>query len=78
MYVGRTQLGKDVVEEVLKFFPNLVFKAIVPRSVRLAEAPSHGLPISSFAPDSMGALAYNALTRELLEQDGVHIPPISS
>jgi chromosome partitioning protein len=78
MYVGQTQLGKDVVEEVLTFFPNLVFKVIVPRSVRLAEAPSHGLPISSFAPDSMGALAYNALTRELLEQDGVHIPPISS
>jgi chromosome partitioning protein len=77
MYQGRTQLGRDVVEEVHKFFPKLVFKAIVPRSVRLAEAPSHGLPISTFAPDSMGALAYDALARELMEQDGIHVPPIS-
>jgi chromosome partitioning protein len=78
MYQGRTQLGRDVVEEVHKFFPKLVFKAIVPRSVRLAEAPSHGLPISTFAPESMGAQAYDALARELLEQDGIHVPPISS
>jgi len=78
MYLGRTQLGRDVVEEVHKFFPNLVFQAIVPRSVRLAEAPSHGLPISSFAPESMGAQAYDAFARELMEQDGIHLPPISS
>jgi len=78
MYLGRTQLGRDVVEEVHKFFPNQVFKAIVPRSVRLAEAPSHGLPISSFAPETLGAQAYDALAREVMEQDGIHVPLISS
>ena len=76
MYLGRTQLGKDVVAEVHKFFPNLVFSSIVPRSVRLAEAPSHGLPISAFSPDSMGAKAYSELTREILQQDGITIPEL--
>jgi chromosome partitioning protein len=78
MYLGRTQLGKDVVEEVYKYFPKLVFKTIVPRSVRLAEAPSHGLPISYFASNSLGAIAYEALARELLEQDGIRVPSTSS
>lgn len=76
MYIGRTQLGKDVVEEVHKFFPALVFKTIVPRSVRLAEAPSHGLPISAFAPNSLGGQAYATLTREILEQDGIAVPEL--
>ena len=70
----RTNLSKDVVEEVRRFFPNQVFKIVVPRSVRLAEAPSHGLPISVHSPDSVGAQAYAALARELLEGDGVKIP----
>ena len=76
MYMGRTQLGKDVVDEVHKYFTSLVFKTIVPRSIRLAEAPSHGLPISIFAPSSMGAQAYEELTREILEQDGVSLPAL--
>jgi len=74
MYMGRTQLGKDVVDEVRKYFPNLVYDTIVPRSVRLAEAPSHGLPISIYAPDSIGAQAYAGLTREILKQDGIQLP----
>ncbi len=73
MYLGRTQLGKDVVEEVYKFFPKQVFRTIIPRSVRLAEAPSHGVPISAYAPDSVGAQAYAELAREILEQDGVRV-----
>jgi chromosome partitioning protein len=48
-----------------------VFRSIVPRSIRLAEAPSYGLPISAYAPSSVGAQAYEALTKELLESDGV-------
>jgi chromosome partitioning protein len=69
MYDARTNLSRDVVEEVRKHFPSQVFHAIIPRSVRLAEAPSHGLPISAYAPNSSGALAYQALAEEILEAD---------
>ncbi len=74
MFDGRTRLANDVVEEVRRFFPNRVFKTIVPRSIRLAEAPSYGQPISMYAPASSGALAYTALAREVLQGDGIHIP----
>lgn len=74
MYDGRTNLSNDVVDEVRKYFPDIVFETIIPRSVRLAEAPSYGQPISLYAPSSSGASAYAALTRELLEKDGVTIP----
>jgi chromosome partitioning protein len=50
-----------------------VFKAIIPRSVRLAEAPSYGLPILAYAPTSNGAQAYEAVTRELLKADGIKV-----
>ena len=78
MFDGRTNLGNDVVEEVRKFFPDRVFKSIVPRSVRLAEAPSYGQPISIYAPASTGAQAYAALAREILEGDGVRIPVLEA
>lgn len=71
MYDARARLSFDVVGEVRKHFPGQVFNAIVPRSVRLAEAPSYGLPISAYAPHSTGAQAYEALARELLAGDGV-------
>jgi len=70
MYDVRTTLSRQVVEEVRRYFPGRVFKAIVPRSVRLSEAPSYGEPIISYAPRSAGSLAYAALTRELLIGDG--------
>jgi chromosome partitioning protein len=76
MYDGRTNLGHDVVNEVRKYFPDQVFEAIVPRSVRLAEAPSFGQPISFYSPSSPGARAYAALAREVLEGDGIHIPEL--
>ncbi len=66
MFDNRTNLSTDVVAEVSKHFPNQVFKSVIPRSVRLAEAPSYGLPISEYAPSSVGALAYEALAKELL------------
>lgn len=75
MFDSRTNLSADVVREVHKFFPNLVYDTIIPRSVRLAEAPSYGLPISSYAPGSNSAKAYAALTREILSQDGESLPP---
>ncbi|HEX7976675.1 MAG TPA: ParA family protein [Anaerolineales bacterium] len=73
MFDGRTKLSNDVVQEVRRFFPDQVFKAIIPRSVRLAESPSYGQPISVYAPASNGAQAYAALAREVLEVDGIHI-----
>ena len=73
MYDGRTRLGQDVVSEVRKFFPHQVFQTLIPRSIRLAEAPSYGEPINVYAPNSTAASAYAKLTRELLQQDGVKI-----
>jgi chromosome partitioning protein len=69
MYDGRTNLSRQVVEEVRAHFPGQVFRTIVPRNVRLSEAPSFGQPISLYAPTSPGALAYKFLTVELLRGD---------
>ena len=69
MFDSRTNLANDVVAEVGRHFPNLVFKSVIPRSIRLAEAPSYGLPISVYAPTSVGAQAYDALAKELLKSD---------
>jgi chromosome partitioning protein len=71
MYDPRTNLSHDVVREVNNHFPGQVFKSVVPRSIRLAEAPSYGLPISAYAPSSVGAQAYEALAKELLKGDGI-------
>lgn len=76
MYDGRTNLASDVVQEVQQFFGKQVFNTIVPRSIRLAEAPSYGMPISVYAPDSSGARAYAALAKELLILDDVQVPII--
>jgi chromosome partitioning protein len=76
MYDGRTNLASDVVAEVQKHFPDKVFRSIIPRSVRLAEAPSYGVPVSAYAPQSRGARAYAALARELLEGDGLTVPSL--
>lgn len=70
MYDARTTLSRQVVEEVRRHFRGQVFNTIIPRSVRLSEAPSYGEPIISYAPTSAGAIAYQALTRELLIGDG--------
>lgn len=78
MFDGRTRLAADVVNEVRKHFPNQVFHAIIPRSIRLAEAPSYGLPISMYSPESSSALAYEALARELLIGDGINIPVLEN
>ncbi|MBI1855118.1 MAG: ParA family protein [Chloroflexi bacterium] len=73
MFDPRTNLSTDVVSEVNRHFPNQVFKAVIPRSIRLAEAPSYGLPISAYAPSSVGAQAYESLAKELLKGDGKRI-----
>ena len=64
----RTRLTADVVREVRESFGDLVFDAVVPRSIRLAEAPSYGLPITVYAPSSSGADAYYKVASELVER----------
>jgi len=66
MYDSRTNLGQQVVNDVRQFFPRETFNTIIPRNVRLSEAPSHGQTILSYAPLSAGALAYQALAQEFL------------
>ncbi|MEA4813083.1 MAG: ParA family protein [Anaerolineaceae bacterium] len=75
MYDGRTNLANDVMQEVQKFFPNKVFSTIIPRGIRLAEAPSFGMPVSVYAPESSGGKAYRALAQEILSADGVQFDP---
>lgn len=70
MFDPRTNLARQVIEEVRRHFGQRVFHTIIPRNVRLSEAPSHGEPILTYAPTSAGALAYQALARELLAGDG--------
>jgi chromosome partitioning protein len=69
MYDGRTNLSRQVVEEVRQHFPGKVFRTIIPRNVRLSEAPSYGQPITLYAPDSPGAIAYQFLTKEIVSGD---------
>jgi len=76
MFDTRTNLANDVVEEVKKHFGEKVFNSIVPRSIRLAEAPSYGVPISLYSPGSIGAIAYQELAKELLLGDGHQVPAV--
>lgn len=65
MYDARTNLSAEVADEVRRHLGDIVFSTIVPRNIRLSEAPSHGLPIAFYRPDSKGAEAYAALAREI-------------
>jgi chromosome partitioning protein len=68
MVDSRTRLAADVAAELRRAFGDLVFEAVVPRSVRLAEAPSHGLPITAYDPSSSGAGAYYRVASELIDR----------
>ena len=68
MVDGRTTLSGQVHEEIKKHFPGKVFKTTIPRNIRLAEAPSHGLPVGVYDRFSKGARAYKAVTKELLQR----------
>jgi chromosome partitioning protein len=70
MFDGRTNLSADVAAEVRRHLGEAVFDAVVPRNVRLSEAPSHGLPIVLYSPDSVGASAYRQIADELRRRDG--------
>ena len=67
MYDIRTNLANQVVREVKKFFQNKVYKTVIPRNVRVSEAPSYGMPISVYDPKSKGARSYEKFTREFLK-----------
>ena len=69
MLDGRTNLGLQVVDQVKKHFRKAVFATTIPRNVRLGEAPSHGQPIHVYDPKSTGAMAYQALAREVLARN---------
>lgn len=71
---SRTNLSADVAAEARRHLPGLVFDTVVPRNVRLAEAPSHGLPIHGYRPSSPGAIAYRALAAELRRRDAERPP----
>ena len=68
MYDKRTALSSQVLAEIKKYFKDKVFEATIPRNVRLAEAPSHGIPIGQYDRFSKGAKAYKALADEVLER----------
>ena len=68
MYDGRTNLNTQVVEEVRNYFKDAVFKTVIPRNVRLAEAPSYGMSIISYDKGSKGAKAYLKLANEIIRR----------
>ena len=69
MYDSRTNLALQVTEEVKRFFPGKVYSTVIPRNVRLSEAPSHGLPITAYDRTSRGCEAYTALAEEFLRKN---------
>ena len=69
MYDARTNLSNQVVKEVKKYFEEKVYKTVIPRNVRLSEAPSYGMPISLYDPRSKGAKAYEKFAKELLKNN---------
>jgi chromosome partitioning protein len=68
MYDPRTRLSPQVVEEVRRHFPERTFQTVIPRSVRLSEAPSYGKPVLEYEPTSRGASAYADLAQELIQR----------
>ncbi len=69
MYDSRTRLAQDVVQEVIRYFGRRVFRTIIPRNVRLSEAPSHGLTIHGYDPECAGAKSYQKLAEEVLQSE---------
>ena len=65
MYDSRNKLSNAVFTELYKYFPEKIFRSVIPRNVRVAESPSHGLPLKEYAPTSVGANAYRRLAQEI-------------
>jgi chromosome partitioning protein len=78
MYNPRTRLSEQVVEEVKRYFGGRVYDTIIPRTVRLSEAPGFGQPITSYDPRSKGAKAHRSLAREFLSRQGSEIAEVAA
>ena len=70
MFDGRTNLAIQVAQEIKRFFPGKVYTTVIPRNIRLSEAPSHGKPIHAYDRTCRGAEAYNAVADEFLRKNG--------
>ena len=68
MYDGRSKASRDISAEIKKYFSKVLYEIVIPRNIRLSEAPSHGKPIVLHDPKCMGAKAYSALTEEFLKK----------
>jgi chromosome partitioning protein len=77
MHDERTRLARDVERELREHFPDLVYRTMIPRSVRVAEAPSYGVPVGTHGAGSRGARAYAELAAEVLEREHAELPPIA-
>ena len=77
MFDGRTRLAAQVAEEVRSHFPDQTFRAVVPRSVRISEAPSHGQTVMTYDPNSSGALSYLEAASEMAERNTLPNAPIT-
>ncbi len=75
MYDERTNLGQQVARDIRSFFQDRVYRTVIPRNIRLGEAPSHGLPVALYDVKSRGAEAYLALAREVLARDAGDLAP---
>ena len=75
MFDSRTKLSSQVVDEVRRYFPDKIYRTMIPRSVRISEAPSHGMPVVIYDPHGAGAQAYEALTDEFLARRGASLVP---
>lgn len=78
MYDSRSNLANQVAAEIVRWFGKSVFKTRIPRNVRLGEAPSHGLPVIQYEPNSKGSIAYMELAVELLRRDGIKAKPLTN
>ena len=76
MYDGRTLLARQVIQEVRDYFGETMFRTLIPRSVRLSEAPSQGMPIIQYEPESAGSMAYRKLAKEFLARTTESASPI--
>ncbi|MCK5268388.1 MAG: ParA family protein, partial [Spirochaetes bacterium] len=66
MYDSRTNLSNQVVEEISSYFKDKVYRSIIPRSVKISEAPSHGIPIDRYDPTGVGSKSYEKLAEEVI------------
>ena len=78
MYDGRTNLSRNVVQEVKAFFPELLYRSVIPRTIRLGEAPSHGKTIFEWDPHGTGSESYDAAAKEFLRRHKVRPAPVAA